>query len=91
MAEAQVNTIRRLYIKDRDKARSSIVHTVYAGAASVEPGKPQPLKTLQFVFGVAQDIPTQDAKLFMDLGHAIKERPKSAIEEAEERELRDGR
>ncbi len=86
MAHAEVNIIKRLYIKDREKARHSVIHTVYAGTGAVEPGKPQGLVVLEFAFGVARNVPTQTAQRFIDLGHATTERPKTAAEEAEEAE-----
>lgn len=88
----EVATIIRLYIKDKEKAQRSAVHTVYAGAAPLEPGStgPQPLAKLEFVFGVARNIPTQTAQRFIDLGHATKDRPRSAYEEAEEIEKVEG-
>lgn len=88
-----VTTIARLYIADKEKARKSAVHTVYAGAGPVDPDSsaPQPLMKLEFAFGVARHIETQTAQRFIDLGHATKNRPQSAYEEAEEREFREGR
>ena len=88
---AEVNVIRRLYLADKDKARHSVVHTVYAGTGGVEPGKPQGLVTLEFAFGVAKNVPMQTAQRFIDLGHATTERPKTAAEEADAQEEREGR
>mgnify|MGYP003395566148 CR=1 FL=1 len=89
----EISTVRRVYIADREKARKSALHTVYAGAQALVPGStvPQPLVKLEFVFGVARNIPTQDYQRFADLGHATEKRPKSAYEEAEERELQEER
>lgn len=88
----EIPTIRRVYIADPEKARKSAVHRVYAGSGAVQPGMAQqPLQVLEFLFGVARDVPTQDYQRFADLGHATDKRPKSAFEEAEERDLRDGR
>lgn len=88
----EIPTVSRLYIADREKARRSAVHRVYCGGGAVQPGTAiQPLHTLEFLFGVARNIPTQDAQRFIDLGHATTERPKSAFEEAEERDAREGR
>ena len=86
---AEVKTVR-LYIRDKEKARRSGFHTVYAAAAPLEPGSttPQALAKLEFWFGVARNVPTQEAQRFIDLGHATTERPKSAWEMAEEEELR---
>ena len=83
----EVPTVR-LYIKDAEKARKSAFHTVYAGRENLQPGSatPQPLAKLEFLFGVARAVPLQDAQRFIDLGHATKERPKSAFEEADERD-----
>jgi hypothetical protein len=84
-----VPTVARLYIADAEKARKSVIHTIYAGAGGpVQPGiAQQPLHKLEFVFGVARHIPTQEAQRFIDLGHATTERPKSTYEEAEERDI----
>jgi hypothetical protein len=89
----EVKTIARVYIADKEKARKSAIHTVYAGAAPLVPGTttPQPLAKLEFVFGVARNVPTQDYQRFADLGHATDKRPKSAYEEAMELEEREGR
>jgi hypothetical protein len=89
----EVMTIRRVYIADREKARKSAVHTVYCGSQPLVPGStvPQPLAKLEFIFGVARNVPTQDYQRFADLGHATDKRPKSAYEEAEERELQEER
>ncbi len=86
MADSEIKTVKRLYIRDKDKARHSVIHTVYCGSTAVEPGKPQGLVVLEFAFGVARNVPTQIAQRFIDLGHATTERPKTAAEEAEEAE-----
>lgn len=89
---AEVPVIRRLYISDKDKARHSVVHTVYCGQGAVQPGEAaHGLYKLEFAFGVARNVPTQTAQRFIDLGHATTERPKTAAEEADERDEREGR
>jgi hypothetical protein len=88
MAEIEVPKVSRVYIKDPKLARTSMHHTVYAGAGPIEPGKPQALITVEFQGGISRNMDPQVFRRLKELGHVTEERPKSRWEEAEEAEDR---
>ena len=65
----------RVYLQPSELARKSAHHTAYVGDGAITEGKPQPLYKLEFMQGVAKDVPDELYQRFKDAGIAGTSRP----------------
>lgn len=79
---AEVVTVRRVYLKP-ESLRKSGWHTAWYPDLSMprEPGKDQMMRSLEFFFGVAKDVPLNIYEQLASMGIATKDRPRRRDEE----------
>lgn len=72
----EIKTVRRAYAADKKHQQG--IHTAYTAAPGIpeDPTKPQSLMRLDFVFGVARDVPQNVFDAFKAVGIVTDERPK---------------
>ena len=76
---------KRVYLQPKDIVRKSKFHTAYVGDGPIHPdGTGGQLYKLEFVDGVAMDVPEQLYQRFKDAGVAGASRPKRPEDEADE-------
>ena len=85
MATAEILTIPRVYLKNRDLWASGH-HTAYA-LAEGNPGNAEDRRqpeTLVFEFGIARNVPITKFELFRDAGIATTDRPRRHAQDDDE-------
>ena len=78
---AELKTVRRAYLTN--KAFQQGLHTAYTAAPGMpeDPSIPQSLMRLDFLFGVARDVPQTTFDAFKAQGICTEVRPKRAWED----------
>ena len=71
MAEVTIETVPRVYLVDPDYNTRSGLHTAMVG----EEGDSTKIHKLEFVFGVAHNVPLNIYRRFHDAGYVTTERP----------------
>lgn len=79
----EVKTVKRAYLVN--KAHRTGIHTAYTAAPGLptDPSKPQQLLKLDFLWGVARDVPQTTFDAFKATGLVTDQRPRRPDEEDE--------
>lgn len=77
----EVKTVKRAYLINKDQRTG--IHTAYTAAPGMpsDPTRPQPLLRLDFLWGVARDVPQTTFDAFKAIGLVTDQRPRRADEE----------